>query len=126
MVEPAYSKKDHSHDGWDFDWITERFIAVMKCSDTSCGEIVIVGGDTEIVEEFDEDIGHNVYSNLRPRSIFPGPPIIAISKETPASVRHEIELAFQLFWSDLGASASRLRTGVERLLDDFKVPRTRA
>jgi hypothetical protein len=28
-----------------------------------------------------------------------------------------------MIWSDLGASGSRLRTSVELLLDDFKIPR---
>jgi hypothetical protein len=39
-------------------------------------------------------------------------------------VRKDINLAFQLYWSDLGASANRLRTSVERMLDTFGIPRS--
>ncbi len=123
--EPAYSKATHSHVEWEPEWTTERFIAVLKCSDNKCGELVIMAGDTEIVQEEDEETGLEYASNLHPRSIFPAPPIIAVPEETPRPVRKEVELAFQLFWSDLGASANRLRTSVERLLDDFGIAKTR-
>jgi hypothetical protein len=63
---------------------------------------------------------------LRPHSVYPGLPIIALPSEVPLEVQGETEAAFQLFWSDLGASASRLRTSVERVLDHFKIPRTKA
>jgi hypothetical protein len=95
----------------------------MKCSDSSCGEIVIIAGDTKIDEVEDEEHGWRMESFLRPRSIFPAPPIIAIPKQTPSAVKQQLELAFQLFWSDLGASASRLRASVECLLDGFKIAR---
>jgi len=128
IIEPAYSEEAHSHEAWEPDWTTQRFSLLMKCSDKKCGEIVVVSGDTEIVEEPDDDdngYGWTYVSHLRPQSIFPAPPIIVMPKETPDPVRKDIKLAFQLFWSDLGASASKLRTSVERLLDDFGIAKTR-
>jgi len=121
VFEPAYSAADHGHEAWEPDWMVERFIALMRCGDKVCGETVLVIGDTEFVEEFDEEYGPVPASHLRPRSIFPAPPIITIPGETPAEVSRQIELAFQLYWSDLSAASNRLRTSVERLLDDFKI-----
>jgi hypothetical protein len=63
---------------------------------------------------------------LRPRAMFPSPPIITLPSELPDDVESEAEAAFKLFWSDLGASASRLRTSVERVLDHFNIPATKA
>ena len=125
VIEPAYSKRAHDHESWEPDWVIERFLAILKCSDAKCGEIVIVSGDTEIVEDYDDDFGHVVSSQLRPQNIFPAPHIISVPAETPREVAKEIKLAFQLFWSDLGASATRLRTSAERLLDDFGIAKTR-
>lgn len=41
----------------------------------------------------------------------------------PEPVKAELELAFQIFWSDTGACATKIRTSVERLMDHFKVAR---
>jgi len=125
IIEPFYSKAAHNHEAWEHDWVIERFLAVMKCSDPKCGEIVIVSGDTETVEDYDDELGHVASSQLRPQTVFPAPHIINIPKETPREVAKELKLAFQLFWSDLGASATRLRTSAERLLDDFGIAKTR-
>lgn len=125
VMEPSYSKLMRSHEDWEPFWIIERFVAIMKCSDQTCGEIVVVAGDTELVEENDEEFGRGFVTYIRPRSVFPGPPVIAIPTETPRQVAEELDLAFQLYWSDLGASANRLRTSLERLLDDLKIPKTK-
>jgi hypothetical protein len=125
VIEPAYSKAAHSHEAWEPDWVTERFLGVLKCSDAKCGEIVVVSGDTEMVEDFDDEFGHVVRSQLRPHSVFPAPHIIVIPEETPTEVSKELKLAFELFWSDMGASATRLRASVERLLDHFGIAKTR-
>jgi hypothetical protein len=122
VIQPAYSKKARSHEDWEPDWIVERFVAVMKCNSRNCGEIVVVSGDTEFV--WDED-GHGMSKYLCPRSIFPGPPIIRFPEEVPREVAKDLKLSFELFWSDLGASATSLRSSVERLLDNFQVAKTR-
>ncbi|UWQ76001.1 DUF4145 domain-containing protein [Leisingera sp. M658] len=41
----------------------------------------------------------------------------------PTSVQEELKLAFQLYWADLSASTSRLRTSLERVLDEEGIPR---
>jgi hypothetical protein len=124
LIEPKYSKKGRQHNDWEPDWITERFVALLKCSNPDCGETILVTGDTLVVEVEDEEFGRSFQSQLRPHSVFPAPAIIDIPRETPREIANEIWKAFGLFWSDLGASASRLRTSVERMMDDFKIPKT--
>ena len=98
----------------------------MQCSVTSCGEVVVVLGDTQIEQVVQEDGSWGYEQMLRSRAMFPGPPIITLPSELPNDVESEAEAAFKLFWSDLGASASRLRTSVERVLDHFNIPATKA
>jgi uncharacterized protein DUF4145 len=126
VVEPPYSKKEHSDDAWEPDWIRERFVFAMQCSLASCGEVVIVAGDTQIDQVVQEDGGWGYEQMLRPRAMFPGPPIITLPSDLPSEVDSDVKAAFQLFWCDLDSSASRLRTSVERVLDHFKIPSSKA
>jgi Domain of unknown function (DUF4145) len=93
----------------------------LECSGAACGELVIVSGDTVVDEEEDEEYGRRWASQLRPRSMFPAPYIIELPQEVPDSVRHELEQAFALFWVDLNASANRMRTSLERGLDEVGI-----
>lgn len=126
VIETEYSKAAHSHDEWDPDWVEAKFIAILECNRPTCGEIVVFSGDTFVDQVVDDDHGWAYEQRLRPKSVFPGIPIIFIHEDVPAGIQTEIELAFQLYWSDKGACASRLRTSVERILDDFKIPSTKS
>jgi hypothetical protein len=119
--EPAYSKAEHGHEDWDPEWIVQRFALTLKCSISKCGELVMVIGDTSMVETFDEEFGHTLESALQPKSMFPAPHIIKFPEKMPEEVAAELELAFQIFWSDIGACATKIRTSVERLMDHLKV-----
>jgi hypothetical protein len=57
--------------------------------------------------------------------MYPPPPIISLPKNIPAPVREELEFAFQFYWGDYGACATKIRTSVERLMDHFKVAKFR-
>jgi hypothetical protein len=73
----------------------------------------------------DQELGWSWEPILRPRTMFPAPPIISIPDATPEPVVTAPKSSFGLFWMDLGAAASHLRTSVERLLDHFGVVKTR-
>ncbi len=118
LVQSQLSKRARSHEDWDPSWVEERFTLLMDCSASTCGELVVVSGDTVVEEVYDEEFGSAWVSQLRPRSMFPAPYIIELPKEIPDSVRKELEQAFALFWTDLNASANRLRTSLERGLDE--------
>ncbi len=121
VSEPKYSKSMHSHDAWEPDWTIERFSGRMVCEEGACGEIVFMSGDTEVVEVYIEEDGYEgpgLAEALRPRSIFPGSPLFPIPTTMPSDASQELKLAFQLYWTDLSASLGRLRTSIERMLDD--------
>ena len=125
VEEPAYSKSEYSHDAWDPDWITERISMVLKCNDVDCGEVVTLAGDTSVLELYGE--GPDAYeisytTAVRPKSIYPAPPLIAVSEDLPDEVLVPLKKAFGLFWIDPGAAASRIRVSLERVLDDKLVP----
>jgi hypothetical protein len=119
--EPQYSKDAHGHNDWEPDWNTERFVMLLKCSAPKCGELVAVSGRTSVEQVDDEEHGWAFESLLVPVSMSPPPPIIHLPEKTPDAVRNELNLAFQVFWSDPGAAATRIRTSVERLMDHLKV-----
>jgi hypothetical protein len=121
LIQSKLSKRARSHEDWDPSWVVERFSLLLECPVGTCGELVVVSGDTIVDEEEDEEFGRVWMSQLRPRSMFPAPYIIELPKEIPDSVRQELEQAFALFWRDLNASANRLRTSLERGLDETGV-----
>jgi hypothetical protein len=124
IVETERSKRAfQDSDDWDPDWTENRFSALLTCSSSKCGELVVVSGDTEVVEEDDEKFRRVWAYHPRPRSIFPAPYIIALPPEVPADVERELQQAFLLFWADLNASANRLRTSLERVMDALKIKR---
>lgn len=117
LIQSERSKKARAHEDWDPTWVQERFSLFLQCSNADCGELVVVSGDTTIDEEEDVDLRRVWVSQLRPKSMYPAPYIIELPEEIPDEVRSELEQAFALFWSDLNASANRLRTSLERGLD---------
>jgi hypothetical protein len=121
MEEPQFSKLAHSHQDWDPEWVDKRFMLMLACGASKCGEMVVVSGDTEIQQIQDEEFGWTLESLLRPRSMFPAPPVIKFPEKMPPDVAKELSLAFQILWSDPGACATKIRTSVERLMDHFKV-----
>jgi hypothetical protein len=125
VEEPEYSKRAVTLDDWEPDWVTERFLMRLKCSREDCGEIVCVTGDTLLADKTDSEGRHHRERDLRPDAMFPAPPIIATPAGTPTEVMNALNSSFAIFWTDLGASASRLRTSLERIMDHYGVAKRR-
>jgi hypothetical protein len=127
--EPKYSIDHHSSPDWEPDHSIERWSAQLSCDETNCGEIVNLIGDSELVEiEYDEPGGYQGWayeSMLFIRAMFPAPPLFAHSPQVPYKVRDQLDLASQMYWTDTSACVSRLRTAVEAILDQQKVPKER-
>lgn len=124
VAEPTYSSKNREDSDWEPAWDVERFSLNLVCDNSSCGEIVVVSGDTSLVEYYDDEDNRWVYSShLQPRSMFPAPLIIDIPVQAPRDVSENIRLASSHYWLDTSASANRLRTSIEFLLDFLQVPR---
>lgn len=129
LVEPHHSQREHGLEEWDPDWIQMSFTTMLTCDNATCGEVVAVSGRAGVdhlnqYEYEGEPEGSRYYEFLRPVSLFPAPPLFPVAKNLPEKVKNQLALAFQLFWADRSASTSRLRTGLERILDDQGVPAT--
>ncbi len=57
------------------------------------------------------------------RSLHPNLRIFKIKKEYPESVVNELDLSFNIFFSDLKSAANRLRNAIEHLLNEIKSPK---
>ncbi len=122
-IETGYSKLEHSEDYWEPEFIINRFCSKMICTNPTCGEVVLVIGRGD-VESYYDDEGTEWSDIFVPSATFPAVPMFRISDDWPPSVSHELKLSFGSIWSDAGASANRLRTAVEHLLDHLAVKKT--
>lgn len=122
LEETGPSKTAHDHPAWDPDWIENRFIALMKCSLSTCGEVAAVSGTSPSDFYDDYEAGEQTLINLyEPRSIDPCPVPILIPANTPESVREAIVSAAMLTWQSDEAGANKIRSAVEHMLDAKKV-----
>lgn len=125
VEEPAHSKFASKLDGWEPDWTQERFMLALKCGISKCGEIVcVIGETTQEPMDMEEDGYFSYASRLIPKSMYPAPPIIKFPDNMPDEVARELELAFQVYWSDEGSCATKIRTSVERLMDHFGIAKS--
>lgn len=121
--EPKWSEADHDNPYYDPDFDTERFTAFAICDRGDCGDVVAIAGYIDFEEADDPHHGFYNIRVLSPEIMHPPPAIINIPDGTPDAVKEELELSFQLFWSDFGSCATRVRTSVERLMDHYGVPK---
>lgn len=117
----TYSQLERKSDEWDPEWSVERFIVFLRCPEKTCGEIVAVSGHISVEPAYQDNGDWQYEGMLAPKSMYPAPHIISLPKNIPGPVLKELELAFQLFWSDYNACATKIRTSLERLMDHFKV-----
>jgi len=123
LEEPRYSSLGPEEKNWIPTFEVNRFSAHLHCVEPKCGEVVVILGDTEFIEVTDDEVGFGYSSVLRPRMMFPAPPIIGLPEDTPWLVKNELAAAFGLYWYDTGSSANSVRKSLEFLLDHLKVPR---
>lgn len=117
-------RTQHSED-WSPEYDCDRFSLHLQCTTDACGEIVVMAGRTVYEEFYDEtENGWNQWgeSLLVPKTVYPAPPMFRIPPNTPDEVAGQLGLAFQLYWTDLSSCLGRVRTSVELLLDDLKIP----
>ena len=127
IKEPRYSvdeKDDHQYE-WEPDWSVGRWAASLECDEAKCGEIVNLIGDSEWVEVDVSPGQWGLEEALRIQAVFPAPPLIRASKNVPKTVSSQLQLASQMFWTDVSTCVARLRTSVECLLDHQGVPKER-
>lgn len=121
--------RDQNPDDWEHEFATERWSASMRYDEAACAEVVHMIGDIEVVETDvplpggDSTWGYQ--DVLRIQAVFPVPPLFRLSDKVPKAVKKQLELAFRMYWTDVSGCVTRLRTAVERLLDEQGVPKER-
>jgi len=124
VKEPKWSRDAREHSAWELEWIIERFVSTMICSNLDCGEIYFVSGyRTHCYTQISWDDAEHEISHW-PEAITPGVSLFRIPDECPKLVKKELKRAFKLYWPDEEACANRLRVAVEELLTHQKIPKT--
>lgn len=104
-----------------------KFAGFLKCNDDECGEIVAVAGTVICTAEeyqYDEgtDTHYPTYTELFiPEYFTPNLEIFPLITQYPPQVKIALKKSFKLFFSDIEASANKIRTAVELLLDKLRI-----
>lgn len=127
--ENAGSLSAHGHDEWEPEWMRGIFLGLLKCSNVSCNETVVITGDFHSVEDHEYDYVNDRYdmvvnNMLTPTCFNPPLHIFHINKDLPDNIRQEIINSFNVYWLDISSCANKIRVVVEMIMDDMKIPKT--
>jgi hypothetical protein len=124
--QTAASRAQFGHDAWEPEWIDGRFACLLEC--VECGNAVAVAGRYRVQDDryYDEQQGEggDFEKYYRPSYFSESPPLILLPPSLTSHVAEEIRSSFQHFWGDPSAAANRIRSAVEKLLTDQRIPRT--
>lgn len=102
-----------------------RGVALVMCDNPRCKESATIAAEGKLVENPDwERQEMNYAAVFTPTHFNPSPPLIEVPDACPEAAKAEIKLAFVSSWGDQAAAANHIRTGVERLLDARRIPKT--
>ncbi|MDL5511721.1 DUF4145 domain-containing protein [Arenibacter sp. M-2] len=125
--QSAESKRMREDDEfWQIEWIDLIFSGALRCS--VCSEYITFTGrgnpEPNGYYDYELDQHHLEYDEVFVPSFFePALRIFDIPDQCPELVKNEIINSFKLFWSDLPASANRIRTSLEIIMNENKVKR---
>jgi len=127
-IESRASLLEHDEGSWEPDFISGRFICLLKCED--CNESLAIVGDWwidegEVWNEEISDVDFDYFDTFKPSFVSVPPPIIELPKTLPDDVKEQLTKSFQMFWTDAESCANRVRASVEKLLDHLKIRRKR-
>lgn len=124
-IETRSSEAARSHEDWEPNWIVERFIAILTCTNPSCKDNVFACGkitkNLDYYPDHDGISGTQLDDDYFPRFFEPPPPVFPIPSKCPKKVRSELVRAFALIWSDVDSAGNRLRVAVEALMNECKI-----
>jgi len=102
----------------------ERFVALMACRNSDCKRAIAVIGTTWLIPVALDELwsAYDVHQFFFPRFIDPAPQMFAIPSCCPESIRMPVQSAFQLFWCDPAAAVAKIRTSLERFMDEKRIP----
>ena len=102
------------------DELAGTFDGSLKCDSASCGQLLSMAGDWELLFDDYGDLG-NLY---KIRYVNPPLKLVHSPNGTPPSVNQAIKSASEVVWLSPSAAANRLRHAVEELLTALRVKKT--
>lgn len=123
VFESVESEILHGHPDWTPDWVEKRFTCMFRCTNARCEEPVAVAGVTVSRSYIDRHKGEVHYDQYLPKFVHPSPNFVPLPPELPQEISTELRASFTLFWFDPSSAANKVRSAVELLMNDFKIPR---
>lgn len=114
--ETAASKRAHSHEDWEPEWLDYTFVAWAECKHPSCKQRFALAGIGGVEPQHDDEYSFVLADYFAPRYCHPMPRLIELPAKCPDRVRDELLASFALFWGDATACAGRLRIALEELM----------
>jgi hypothetical protein len=109
---------------FDYEWVRFVFHGLLRCN--LCLEKVAICGSGEKEQQYDNyEEEWRYHDSFQPTFFHPTVRLIFIANReaVPSDVLSALDKACALFWADYDSCANRIRTTVEYILDDLRVPR---
>ena len=127
--ETRASRREHSYDDWEPEWINYVYSCLLECNNTACKEIVSSSGVGSVTHDIGYDEKGELYDDLSarffPQYFSPNLKIFNYQKNIPDEITDELENSFSLFFCDPPSSANHIRMALENLLNHMKIKKYR-
>lgn len=98
-----------------------RFNAFLICNNSACHEAVTVSGRAEVPVALQKDNRIKTTPMILPEYFSPSLKIFPLPNDYPGPIREELARSFTIFFADSSAAGNKLRTAIERLMDELKI-----
>lgn len=122
-LETIDSLRSHSHEDFDFEWIEYIFTAWAQCSNKLCNQAFAISGTGGVAPQYVSESEWEYKPYFSPKACHPMPDIIMFPNKCPNEIKDELRAAFESFWSNPAACASRMRIALEYLMNYLSVPK---
>lgn len=123
--ETETSKESHADDNFEPEWIHGNFVAISTCQ--NCKDNVYIVGTYGVEEMYFEDedgIPRGEFSEVYTiKYMTPAYQLLRLPKHCPESTKLLIDEASEVFFINPDLCANRIRTSIDSLLTDQKIPR---
>jgi hypothetical protein len=123
----ASSRRNQVQDDSDPQDRVYTFTAALRCNASGCQETVRVAGTgcPQPTEAYDEDGPYmTLEDTFKPLFFHPALMLFQPPKKTPEAVIAQLKRSFQLFFCDPSAAANGLRSAIECLFDELRIPKS--
>ncbi len=110
--------------------IDHLFVGLLVCTNTKCKELVNVAGQVQKGIQYGGHDENGEYFEYHfdyyiPNYFSPNLRYFRVTDQIPKNIRIMIDLAFHHYFKDYNASANKVRTTIELILDNIKAPKKR-